>query len=592
MGASQSNLSDPHYGFDVVVAVTQTAVNDNLGDLLGDLSAPEVILCYVYDANNDVVAADFDTVVASANGSNPFEVADGQPSTNPDLVNLTNANFAGAVKASIGLPDIKPADIPPIVTLGAGTSAPVLFNLLCAEFQVTAFVYGPRGSVTWVNQSPPTPSPENPDPPPWYFSANVNLNSAPVAVGDTVPLAVQQRIGELEHQVENAFTLQKLFLELDSAILESTPTIEGPLASSQVWGVINQYFIKEYFDSLQQNGNPVLSYSFTVDAPRPTTLDLGTVSVECCPLLDGHGQVIPNPTPAQLAATSLVYVGTQSTTVPVPVPFAWNWVETTDQFYGVQSVRRDVFMTYFNQLVNADVSPLSVDTNVTFTQNSTDFLVDYSNSPSTTPQTFQPVVPPGPAGTDGFTTVSTLTFSCPSSADESGALDTEEISGVYNYSLTGTIALQNNQIRIMVRATVEMSFKHREGFVQYTDLHTRNYYDKTLTVVYGLGVGQDGTLQVSPTHAVNDQSAKWDFKPQGVLGSWGLEDSVKNGLTSVQQDLDDYLDSAFITYVDQMTDTINGYSAWVFAGNDAFTFAGVSFSQGLDLVSELTYLAT
>src|SRR6478609_376010 len=141
MGASQSNLSDPHYGFDLVVAVTQTAVNDKLGDLLGDLSAPEVILCYVYDANNDIVEADFDTLVASAKGSNPFEVLDGQPSTNPDLVNLTNANFAGAVKASIGLPDVQAADVPPIVTLGAGTSAPVLFNLLCAEFQVTAFVY-------------------------------------------------------------------------------------------------------------------------------------------------------------------------------------------------------------------------------------------------------------------------------------------------------------------------------------------------------------------------------------------------------------------------------------------------------------------
>ena len=41
-----------------------------------------------------------------------------------------------------------------------------------------------------------------------------------------------------------------------------------------------------------------------------------------------------------------------------------------------------------------------------------------------------------------------------------------------------------------------------------------------------------------------------------------------------------------------MTDTINGYSSCEIPGNDAFTFSDVSFSQGLDLVSELAYLAT
>ena len=39
-----------------------------------------------------------------------------------------------------------------------------------------------------------------------------------------------------------------------------------------------------------------------------------------------------------------------------------------------------------------------------------------------------------------------------------------------------------------------------------------------------------------------------------------------------------------------MTDTINGYKGWVFAGNDAFTFKNLSFSTGLDLIAQLTYV--
>jgi hypothetical protein len=127
-------------------------------------------------------------------------------------------------------------------------------------------------------------------------------------------------------------------------------------------------------------------------------------------------------------------------------------------------------------------------------------------------------------------------------------------------------------------------------FVNYTDLGGANYYDKTLTVLYTLGVGQNGDLQVTQTNSVTDNSVAWDFSPKGILGITDCEKDVKNGLTSVEQNLSSYIDSAFTGYVDAMTSTINGYRAWVFAGNDAFTFKKVAFSQGLDLIAALTYV--
>src|SRR3954471_21987250 len=103
MSVSQSNLSDPHYGFDLVVAVTQASINATLKQLMAGLAAPEVIVCYVFDDNNNLVPIPYQTLVANAKGSDPFRVPDGaDPSTDPDLINLAAANFAGAVKARLG----------------------------------------------------------------------------------------------------------------------------------------------------------------------------------------------------------------------------------------------------------------------------------------------------------------------------------------------------------------------------------------------------------------------------------------------------------------------------------------------------------
>jgi len=285
-------------------------------------------------------------------------------------------------------------------------------------------------------------------------------------------------------------------------------------------------------------------------------------------------------------------VGTQSTTPPVPVPFPWNWMELNDvtSFSGVQSVRRDVFLTYFNGLINPGVRPLCLATNVSLTHSGEDFSVLYSSRQSDAPQVFRPIMPIGAPAADGFTDVLSLAFVNNSHDDSTSSTHLVEIWGDYNYNLAGTVAVNGNQIRIKVQATVYMSFAHREVFVNYTDLAGANYYDKTLTVLYTLGVDQNGALQVTQTNSVADNSAAWDFSPGGILGGLGLENDVKNGVTSVQQNLSSYIDSSFTGYVNSMTDTINGYRAWVFAGNDAFTFKKVSFSQGLDLIAQLTYV--
>jgi hypothetical protein len=101
MGAGQSSLSST--GFDYVVAVTQDSINAALEEYLFS-GQPEVILCYVYDESvpPNPVPADYATLVAQADNTDPFAVPDGTPPDDPRVMKLSDAGFAFAVKAKLG----------------------------------------------------------------------------------------------------------------------------------------------------------------------------------------------------------------------------------------------------------------------------------------------------------------------------------------------------------------------------------------------------------------------------------------------------------------------------------------------------------
>ena len=587
MSASQSNLSDPKYGYDLVIAVTQASINATMEQFLAGLAASEVISCYVYDAANALVPIDYATLKANAKGSDPFAVPpNADPKSAPDLINLQNANFAGAFKARLGLPDVPLANLPALCTLGNGTNAPVLFNLLCSEFQITGFEYGPRASVSWINASQPTGAEAQP----WYFSANVALDNAPITPG-TGTAAVQSRYTQLLDSIgPNAFSIQQLFLNLDTAILQSTPTLVGIPVGWPVWNLIETVFLGAYFTQLKQNGQPVLGYAVALSSPAPSTLQLGALSYECS-ALQNAGQPIVNPTPAQQDAATFNYLGTTSTLPPTPVTFPWNWVDMGDvnSFSGVQAVRREVFFNFFAGLLNKEVGPLCQDTNVSLSHSGDDYTVSYGSSTNPNPASFNAISPIGAPAADGYTDMLTLDFSNLSSDDSEAADHMSSIYGTFNYALNGAVACNGNQIRILMTAAAYMEFNHHELGINYNDLPGNNYYDKTLTVTYELGVGQEGNLAVTQTNSVADNSAAWDFSPGGILGIVGAENSVRDGLTDVSTNLATVLDSAFSNYVTDVTNEINGYQGWVFPGASSFVFKNVSFSDSQDLISQLTY---
>jgi hypothetical protein len=323
--------------------------------------------------------------------------------------------------------------------------------------------------------------------------------------------------------------------------------------------------------------------------PDRANMQLGAMARECCALLDAHGQPIPAPTPQQADAATLVYLGTTTTTRPIPVPFSWNWVELGElgQCSGVQAVRRDQFFTYFAGLVNSDIGQFCIDTTVELTHSGLDYTINYRYSGSSSPSRFQLVASPV-AGGDGFTDVLKVNYAHASHDDSMDSMHTTSIHGDFNYNMTGAVAAKGNQIRVTLTAQVAIGFDHHELGIEYTDLPVRNYFDKTLVVTYTLGVSADGHLQVTQVNGITDNSAAWAFDGHGILGKQA-DDNIGPLTDRIRTSLSNRLSGSFTGFANDVAAMINSYRGWVFPGASGFVFKNARFSDGLDLVTQVTY---
>ena len=374
MSASQSYLSSPQFGYDLVVATTQGSINAALQEFLSSGSEPEVVVCYVADSDGNPTPIDYQTLVANANGSDPFSVPpNADPNTDTDLQNLFKARFLAGFKAQIGVPPgYVPADAPPetppkptipdLVVLGADVSS-VTFNLLCSEFIVVQYTpssgYSPA---QWLSMS-------QPDGNAWIFSSTVDLHlvqgQPPYS---NLPLAIQNQILNLGG---TAFSVQQLLFDLDNAKLQTMPTISGVPSGSPLDTLLTTYFLDEYFNTMQQNGQPLLGCTITVgtsgsSVPAPS-ITPSNLTFETCPLLDSNGQpIVANsnqdgqaPTQSQLDACTLNYLcAAGGDSLPPAVPFDWNWVEENEQsqFDGVMAINRNAFVNYLRSKLDGYVA--------------------------------------------------------------------------------------------------------------------------------------------------------------------------------------------------------------------------------------------
>jgi hypothetical protein len=597
MTIAQTNLSA--FGYDLVVAVTQKSINATMKGFLDSLTAPEVIACFIYDNNGNMVPIGYEDLKRNAKGSDPFSVADGADSkTNQDLINLAAVLFAGAFKAQIGLPDMHDLKkIPPVVTLQGGTDAPVIFNLLCSEFNIVGFQY--TGPIThWLNKAQATDDP-------WYFNATVNIAKATVPPSPSLPAAVQAKINSLQ---AGTFGVQQLFLDLDTAIKGArNPTFKGVDPLSALAILVDQVFLGAYFKQMRESGQPILGYLVTMSTPDASSLQLGAVVRECCPLLDASGKPITNPNQAQQDAATFNYLCTVSKTPPTPQTFPWNWVELGEvgSFSGIQAVRREAF---------ADVlaSALGVSLNGNFCMSPSIGWTSYPGGGhawypsfnSSGPCTFTGAAVNGPVGQNDFTLIRYITWEPPQQQAATDWFTNGGMSCRYQvtcqYSFLGWVYLSMNggvsTLRIKLKPVMYFGAEHWESFLDvpyhYHDVEYVQYINLEVTLDLTLTVTSDGRLTVElPTQmpTPTDSSQPFEFWHMGLTGRWygsWIEPVLKNLIQSTKDSLNDRLKNLAA----EVKGGLDSSQGWVFPGGKSFTFKKVAFSEYLDLISHITYV--
>lgn len=546
MSANQSNLSST--GFDFVVAVTQDSINATLEEYLYR-GLPEVILCYVYDNNNNPTPIDFTKFLQQANNTNPFLVPGNTPSSDPRVQNLNNAAFAFAIKAKLGLPPgVPPAKLPPIVALKPGQSN-VTYTLMFSEFVATELLFGPRGSITWFNQAQPSGTP-------WTFSGEVDLDFKNAAF-QNLPAAVQSVLKGLENQGAT-FSIQQLYYDLNSSDLEQGFQFNSLPSNSTLNTFMTADFINTYWKAL--GGASVLGYG----AHQTSSTSSSNLAVT------NLNFFTPDAAGKEGAPLTLNYLcATNNDALPdtTHAGFGWNWIEPGEatQYDGVAALNRNTLAKYYDAKLRAYAqsncySPAGL-IRVWVSGLDVDYQWNLASGHAPT-VTFPP------------TGAVVLTYSYDSGvtgdqAGLDGALGKMEMSSQFNLS----VSFVGNTVVIVQHLVIWCYIR------SLATSNSGNIIDKQITDTYAIGVDDSGRIVATLQSSVPvDKSQKPSVN--GFL----------NFFTDVNDLSDDVVKWAQSFFATRLTDIpASAVQNFVFPGGSTFSFANASFSANQDLVSHITY---
>jgi hypothetical protein len=350
-----SNLSDPRFGYDYVIATTQGSINVTLKRFLSGIAEPEVTVCYVADGLGRPTPVDYDELKKRAT-VDPFSIPDGSdPTTDQNLKKLLKARFMMGFRARIGIPKgTDPELIPDIVTLGEDIRS-VTFNLICEEFDVVELSPGDYVPPYWFHQSQEPGKPV-------IFQSEVNLSQQIVDTSNyrSLPTDVQNA---LDNMSGTAFSVQQLLFDLSRAdltrgipkILESTLKPGSPL-----YMILQQYFIGAYFTQMQKEGQPLLGCSIVKQVADPATLELASFNMQTDLYVDPQRNPHEKLSREEAGASTLNYLCTiQGKQQRKSNQFDWNWIDKSEvsQYDGVLSFNRQTFATWFDQKLKNFVPP-------------------------------------------------------------------------------------------------------------------------------------------------------------------------------------------------------------------------------------------
>jgi hypothetical protein len=474
----------------------------------------------------------------------------------------------------MGLPDFPLETIPNVILLDKG-SVIVTYNLFFKNFSILNAEPQRRG-YSWTNLS------QADAPAPWVFQFNVklDLNSSDSAFRH-LPESVQRKVKNLNP--DSAFSVQQLYLDLNTAGLQSAPTVVGLEPTSTAYIYLTRVFINSYFKQLQEeqskdpanpDGNILLGYSVKPTKPsiRTSSIIPTDLTFMVSPFSDENGV----PTKIYDLYTLNYLVMSDNHHMPAPVEFGWNWVEQSEErdYAGTMTIKKGMFASFLNQQLSSSLNSVCLVPSCSIHVNLIKVEWSYGYAREDTPQTYQVV-------NDGTSRV--LTFSYSRSASDSGTFVPNWGNITLIDSLQSDIYLENNIIKTVTTATAYVHIDVDGGVTE------GNFVKYQTETSYQIGVDQSGNLTVNLTTGsphFSDLSDKIDPSGWSEFVSLGEIDGVVNQIKSfwgVMRSFLEHHDSAILAM-------LRGSGVWVFPGGKTFVFKDVYFSEHQDLVTHVTYV--
>ncbi len=571
MSANQSDLSNAHYGYDMVLATTQASVNATMEEWLSKQTSGPFIQAYVYNPDHPsgqsgATLIDFKELEKEV-GFDPFSIPNGTPTDDPRIKALLDKKFMFAFQVEIGIPDFPLKDIPPVISFDQEGSY-VTYNMVCKTFKVIVIEPALYGQTEWLNLS------QEEQDKPWVFGFTIDLDLRSDNINNhfhDLPPVTQKEVKNLG---EDMFSVQQLFLDLNTAGLSNSVSISGLKPTSQAYIVLTQVFLNTYLADLSKNGGIMLGLSVVSHKPFPQNVSLipTNLNFEISSYKDSTGKA----TTDYPAYTLNYLVMSKGHPMPAPAQFTWNWVEkgNVDKYAGVMAINRTAFTAFLHDLLSPSLTTICKKPVTHFSVNLIEakFSWSYENDPG--PFSFNTVA-------NGGSHV--LTFSYSKSASDSDTFVPNWGNFGVDYTASSDVFIEGTTITIKTRLKMHCHINVDGGIAD------GDWADFSSVTTYTIGVDTHGMLSVStPGPVITDNSKKPDPDWWSKLITLGQIDNVAD---RIKNSLQSWVKGFLTSEASVIANMLNGSNTWVFPGGKTFTFTDVAFSDNQDLVSHVLYIA-
>jgi len=568
MSSTQSDLTNKHYGYDMVVAVTQDSVNATMEEWLSKVVEKPFIIGYKFnpdasDPQNPYYPIDDWDAFVTGLGFDPFTLPNNTKESDPKMAKLLQEYFAFAFKAEIGLPEFPLDKIPPVISFNKEGSY-VTYNMVNKVFQVIGIETPTYGERYWLNASQETTNEV------WDFQFTVDLDLRADDLNNhfhNLPPATQQEIKNLG---ENMFSVQQLFLDLNTAALSNSYQIKGLDPTSATYQMLCNVFFEEYFKELGKDGGVMLGFTVKSNKPFPDNISLipTDLNFEISAYKDGD-----EATTDYDAYTLNYLIMSNANKMPAPVPFSWNWIEKDNlsKEAGTMAVNRNTFRDFLSSKLSPTLGNLAKKPDCTFSVNLIKATVQTRFNQNSSPQKF----------TTKGSGSTLLTYSYSSSDKSSDTFVPNWGNWQINYTASCNVSVSGTVITVLAKVNAHCHLNVDGGVTE------GNWASYEITTTYTIGVASDGRLTVTQNNpSIKDNSQKPDPNWWSKLISVGTIDNCVDGIQSYLKPI---LEDFGTGFENEIAGMLNGSNGWTFPGGQTYAFTGALFSDYQDLVADLLY---